>query len=170
MRRQRRHPLDERLGWRRPERAAVEEQVALAVPPQEIALLGDVDCARPPMCVNRHRFARRDPNLENSHALVFKHQLVMPRRRDHGVQRIGPGPFLLLFQSRFCAQGGLSSRDAPTEASRWRTRTRRAANDRCRRPGRISQREASKTPRRETPRRHRPQSSSPAAAKRRPQA
>lgn len=95
MRREGRSPLGNRLLRRRADRATVEEEISLVVAPQKIALPCHVDCGRPLVRVHRHKLARRDAHFEDAHALVFKQQLVMLRRGNDGIERIGPRPWLL---------------------------------------------------------------------------
>jgi hypothetical protein len=102
MRRERRGPLRDRLFGCRAGGAAVEKQVAFAVAAKEVALPSHVDRCGPAVTVNRHGLTRRDPDFQNAHAVIFEHEAVVFRGRDHRVQRIRPRPLLWV-----CAHGVL---------------------------------------------------------------
>ena len=61
------------LGGRRTAGAAIEKQIAVAVAPEKIALLRNVNRARPTMGVDGYEVTGRDAHLENADAFVFKH-------------------------------------------------------------------------------------------------
>ena len=72
MRRERRRPLRDWVRWRWPDRAAIEEQIAVTIAADKIALPGDVDRGGPTMRVHGYDVARRDANFEDADEFIFK--------------------------------------------------------------------------------------------------
>jgi len=102
--------LRHRLGGRRTCGATIEKQIPVAVAPKKIALLRNVNRARPAMGVDRDEVTRRDAHFENANAFVLKHQFVMSWSGDYRIERIGPGPCICI-----CTQA-----DSPVPAIQYR--------------------------------------------------
>jgi hypothetical protein len=73
-------------------RAAIEQHVAFAIAPNEIAGRDGVVDGRPAMRVDRYNMAHRNSRIQHAHAIILEHQTVILRRRDHCVERIRPRP------------------------------------------------------------------------------
>ncbi|MGA6986421.1 MAG: hypothetical protein WBZ01_10230 [Terriglobales bacterium] len=85
VRRKRRHPLCAGNCRRFSRLAAIEQNIATLISPNEVTPALHIREATPTVGMQRDDIACRDPGMKNAHAIIFEQKCVMLRR---GRQRI----------------------------------------------------------------------------------
>lgn len=91
VRRQWPHPLGTR-DLRRVRLAAIEQNVASLIAPDEMAPTLKIGYAAPAMSVQRNYISRSDVGMEYPHPLVFEQQLMVGGRSYERIEPVRPGP------------------------------------------------------------------------------
>jgi hypothetical protein len=110
VRRKRRHPLRAWSFRRLSCLAAIEQDLPLLTPPDEMAAAQYLSDSTPTMSVQGGNISRRNAGVKNSHPLVFEQQLMMGRRSRERVERIWPRPRFQIRRKRILTHADLAFR------------------------------------------------------------
>jgi hypothetical protein len=90
VRRKRRHPLCAGNCRRFSRLAAIEQNFATLIPPDEVTPALHIRETTPTVGMQGDYIACRDRGMKNAHAVIFEQERVMLRRGHQRVERIGP--------------------------------------------------------------------------------
>jgi len=105
VRRQWLHPLGAGDLWRVSRLAAIEQNLALLIPPDKMAEAEQVSDPTASMSVQRNYIFRSNAGVKNAHALVLQQQSMVGRRRQESIERVWPRPVFRVRKSRILAHG-----------------------------------------------------------------
>lgn len=101
VRRQRFDPLDSRDFMRRKPEAAVEQDIAILIAPDEIAPAQHVHHSRPAVGVHGNKISYPNMRVDNAHVFVFEQHGMVLRSGYQCVERLGPWPCFFIRFLRF---------------------------------------------------------------------